>query len=285
MTEAIVYLNGRLVPQSRAFISTSNSSFLYGEGLFETLKIEKGRPRFLPHHLERLYRGAEFLNFSLPDQDALTKAIEETIEANGVECGRLRLTLSRNGEGSCLLITASQGLPYKEKDYLQGFRAVLSSFRRNHLSPLKAFKTTNYLENALALKEAQAAGAGEAILLNTEGFLAEGSRSNLFLVHDGVLFTPDLASGPLPGITRQQVIALAQQAGITVVEKRLALKDLTAAQEAFLTSSLMEIMPLTSFGDQPIGNGKPGPVTSYIKKIFTNTAVGKLSSPPGGIIK
>jgi len=160
-----------------------------------------------------------------------------------------------------VLILAGHYKPYPEQVYEKGFRAVVSSIRRNSQSPLSRLKSANYLENMLAKQEARAAGVDEAICLNEKGLLAEASMSNIFLVNDGILRTPGEESGILPGITREVVLELASQLGINTFEQDIRLDELFQTQEAFLTNSLMEIMPLTEIDGKPVGSGEAEFVT------------------------
>ncbi|GAH78708.1 unnamed protein product [marine sediment metagenome] len=218
----------------------------------------------------------------------LKGAVRDTIHANKLSDARVRITISI-GEGGMVpdpstctqptvLILAGHYKPYPKQVYEKGFRAVVSSIRRNSQSPLSRLKSANYLENMLAKQEARAAGVDEAICLNEKGLLAEASMSNIFLVNDGILRTPGEESGILPGITREVVLELASQLGINTFEQNIRLDELFQTQEAFLTNSLMEIMPLTEIGEKPVGSGRPGSLTKrlmveYKKLVFTKATV------------
>jgi len=266
----IVYLNGSLIPRSQARISALDYGFLYGFGLFETMRVYGGQVFRLDSHLNRLARSAEILGLLIEALN-LKGAVRDTIQANKLSEARVRITISI-GEGgmvpdpsSCtqptVLILAGHYKPYPKQVYERGFRAVVSSIRRNSQSPLSRLKSANYLENMLAKQEARAAGVDEAICLNEKGLLAEASMSNIFLVNDGILRTPGEESGILPGITREVVLELASQLGINTFEQDIRLDELFQTQEAFLTNSLMEIMPLTEIDGKPVGSGKPESVT------------------------
>ena len=266
----IVYLNGSLIPRSQARISALDYGFLYGFGLFETMRAYGGQVFRLDSHLNRLARSAEILGLPIEALN-LKGAVRDTIQANKLSDARVRITISI-GEGGMVpdpstctqptvLILAGHYKPYPEQVYERGFRAVVSSIRRNSQSPLSRLKSANYLENMLAKQEARAAGVDEAICLNEKGLLAEASMSNIFLVNDGILRTPGEESGILPGITREVVLELASQLGINTFEQDIRLDELFQAQEAFLTNSLMEIMPLTEIDGKPVGSGKPESVT------------------------
>lgn len=266
----IVYLNGSLVPRSQASVSVLDYGFLYGFGLFETMRAYGGRLFRLDSHLSRLARSAEILGMSV-DEMVLKGAVMDTIQANKLSGARIRITISI-GEGGMVpdpgtctkptvLILAGHYTPYPGERYKKGFRAVVSSIRRNSQSPLSRLKSANYLESILAKQEARAAGVDEAICLNEKGLLAEASMSNIFLVTDGILRTPRQESGILPGITRETILELASQLGINTLEHDIRLDELLHAQEAFVTNSLIEVMPLTEVDGKPIGSGRPGSLT------------------------
>lgn len=266
----MVYLNGSLVSLADARIAVMDYGFLYGYGLFETMRAYEGKIFRLDKHLDRLVSSTATLGIVL-DKTVLNGAVINTINANGLSEARIRLTVSI-GEGgmvpdpaSCgeptVLVVAGKYQPLPDEVYQKGFRAIVSSIRRNSQSPVPAMKSLSYLESMLARQEARVAGVDEAICLNEEGFLAEASMSNLFLVGDGTLKTPSVASGILPGVTREAVLELAGKLGITVVEDDIILDELLQADEVFLTNSVMEIMPLTELDGKPIGTGKPGAIT------------------------
>ncbi len=271
--EEIVYLNGSLMPLSQARLSPLDYGFLYGYGLFETMRAYSGRIFRLERHLARLSRSAKLLGIDLESIPDLEKALYNTLQANNLSHARIRLTLS-GGEGEPLpdlvirvptvLIVARSYTPYPRQVYKQGFKAIVSRIRRNTQSPASAMKSLNYLDNLLARQEAKLAGADEAILLNEQGFLAEGSMSNIFLVSDNALLTSSEDNGILPGITREVVLELAPSLGIKTRERKIALKELLQADEAFFTNSLIEIMPLTQVGGQNIGSGRAGAVTQRL---------------------
>ena len=263
--EQIVYLNGSLLPRSQAKISPFDLGFLYGYGLFETMRAYTGHIFRLERHLGRLSQSAKSLGLSVIASD-LKKACHDTMKANKLKDARIRLNVSI-GEGEAtpdvpkhpkptVLVTAARYVPLSDEIYRKGYRAVVSTIDRDSQSPLSHLKSANYLNSILARREARAAGADEAILLNERGFLCEGSTSNIFLVSSGKLITPDVESGCLPGITRQVVIELARGLGISISEREVKLEELLHADEAFLTNSIMELMPLAEVNNQRIGRGK-----------------------------
>jgi branched-chain amino acid aminotransferase group I len=273
----IVYLNGRLIPRGKALISALDYGFLYGFGLFETMRAYRGQVFRLERHLSRLAHSALVLGLPVGAL-ALKGAVDDTIQANQLSEARIRITVSI-GEGgmppdpsTCsqptVLIVAEHYKPYPGKVYQKGFRAVVSSIRRNSQSPLPRLKSANYLESILAKQEARAAGVDEALCLNEKGLLAEASMSNIFLVTRGILRTPDEESGILPGITRQTILELASQLGINTLEQDIRLDELSQTEEAFLTNSLIEVMPLTELAGKPIGSGRPGLITQRLMAAY-----------------
>ena len=277
--EEIIYLNGEMIPRSQAKLSPFDHGFLYGYGLFETMRSYGGSIFRLDRHLARLHHAAETLSIAhkLTTFD-LEKACYDVLKANNLADARLRLTVTA-GEGditpnpdTCsgitVFIVARKLVPPPKKSYQRGYTAILSSYRRNSQSPLSGLKSTCYLENVLARQEARAASVDEALLLTEKGFVAEGSSANIFLVDDDMLITPSLESGALPGITREAVLELAQTMGIMPLVRQVELGELRKADEAFLTSSTIEIMPLTRLDDKPIGSGKPGPVTQQLMSSY-----------------
>jgi branched-chain amino acid aminotransferase group I len=275
--DEIVYLNGRLIPRFEAKLSPFDHGFLYGYGLFETMRAYKGHIFRLDSHLTRLRCSAESIRLTHDilttdeGKQSLKAACVATLEANRLKDARIRLTVSA-GEGdmtpdpsSCpyptSLITVRNLHPIPPEKYEEGYKATLSSLRRNSQSPLSRLKSTCYMENVLARTAARVSGYDEAIVLNEQGHVAEGTTTNIFLVANGELITPSLESGVLPGITREAVLEMARIAGITAIERLVKSEELLEAQEAFLTNSILEVMPLVSVEGKPIGAGKPGKMT------------------------
>jgi len=273
----IVYLNGSLMPRSKARISPLDYGFLYGFGLFETMRAYGGKVFRLNSHLSRLSHAAEILGLPIKTPN-LKKAVADILHVNKLEDARIRITISP-GEGAVVpdpstckkptvLITTKYYQPYPEKVYQKGFRAIVSSIRRNSQSPLSRLKSTSYLESILARQEARAAGVDEALFLNDKGLLAEASMSNIFVVTDGTLRTPPEESGILPGITRGAILELASQLSIKATEQDIKPDELFQAEEAFLTNSLMEVMPLTEVEGKPVGSGRPGAITKRLMAAY-----------------
>ena len=276
----VVYLNGSLMPPSQARVSVFDHGFLYGYGLFETMRAYNGRIFLLERHLNRLLEAASALGLAGLNATELGKACMDTLAANGLKSARLRLTVSRGEAGSLtgpgkkptVLVTADNYSPPEKYD--RGFRAGLASFGRSSQSPIARFKSTSYLASVMARMEAEVAGLDESLFLNEQSHITEGSTSNIFLVtSSSSLVTPPIESGLLAGITRQVVLELAGPLGLNTIEAEVRLKDLEQASEAFLTNSLIEIMPLVEVRDNTgkvitIGSGKPGPVTKRLMAAY-----------------
>jgi branched-chain amino acid aminotransferase group I len=271
----IVYINGSLVPHSEAGISVFDHGFLYGYGLFETMRAYEGNIFLLDRHIARLKKSAENIGINLTGID-LEKACRDTLAANGLRSARVRLTVSHGDSDKSpwleaenrptVVITARDYRPYSPQVYGRGFRAGISSYRRSRYSSLSGIKSTNYLINVIARREATLDGLDESILLNEDGYITEGSTSNVFFIESSGLVTPPLESGILPGITRALVMEIAGTLGISVAEDNISPADLHCFSEAFLTSSMMEIMPLVGVKERngeviTIGSGKPGEIT------------------------
>ena len=269
-----IHLNGRLIDAGEARIDPADRGLLLADGLFETLRAYGGRPFCMDLHLARLSAGATLLGLPVPAVPEIAAAVRDTAAANGLADASIRITLTRGvaprgllppTEVAPTLMVAAYPLPASLPTAMS---ACLASIRRNEHSPLSRIKSLAYLENILALGEAAAAGYDEAILLNTAGRIAAGSRSNLFLVLDGVVTTPPPSEGLLPGIARHTVLALAAKRGIPVQEMPVAPAEMARASEAFLTNSLLEVVPLTRLQDRLLPEG---PVTARIRQLYRDS--------------
>jgi len=267
-----VYLNGELVEAERAVLPALDRGLLYGYGLFETMRSYGGRVFRLAEHYRRLEAGADLLAMPVPlTLGALEEAVDATLARNALPDARLRLTVTAGpevGGGSSVVLLAREVTEYPPELRRRGMAAVVSGVRRNETSPLARVKSLNCLDNLLAREEARRSSAGEALLLNSHGFIAEGATSNVFLVRDGALLTPAVEAGALPGITRQTVLELAGEGGVAVEEAQVSQDVIAAADEAFLTNSVMEVMPLVSVGGRPVGTGRPGPLTERLAALY-----------------
>lgn len=253
------------------FVSVNDQGLLYGYGLFETLRLYKGMPFLLENHLDRLLDSARKLSFlRIPERHILERAVYDYVKRNRLRSQGVRLSISYGMEGGeeentgPRLFLTHRDIPYSRPDYERGIRAALSSFRKNEYSAITGHKTFNQLENVLPLRQMQDPGLGECIFLNTSGFVAEGSRSNIFWSRDNRVFTPSLDCGVLPGITRERVIELLEQQGVQVEEGKYPLSALLDCDECFCTNSLMEMVSIVKLDDRTLGKGQPGPVSRLV---------------------
>lgn len=278
-----IYLNGELVQQETATVSALDRGLLYGYGLFETMRSYGGRVFRLEQHYQRLHEGAARLAMAAPlTLRELSDAVEAVLQRNELSDARVRLMLTAGAEGAAGSVTlvAREVTEYPRQLYRRGMSALVSSLRRNETSFLSGVKSLNYLDNLLAREDARRQGADEAILLNTRGLVAEGSASNVFLVLDGRLVTPNLSSGCLAGITRQAVLELASAAGLEPVESEVELSAFEDASEAFLTGSVMEVMPLTRLDGRPVGSGRVGPASERLHRLYQEMVARETAAAP-----
>jgi branched-chain amino acid aminotransferase len=275
-----IYLNGNLVPKEEAAVSVFDHGLLYGDGVFEGIRFYSGRVFRLDDHIDRLYRSARAIALSIPmDRGAMTQAVLDTIRANDMTDGYVRLVVTR-GEGSLGLSPKSCPKPtifiiaagitlYPEEMYRNGLKLVTCSTRRiahGALSPM--VKSLNYLNNIMAKIEAEQAGAGEGLMLNEQGYVAECTGDNIFIIRDGRIITPPIAAGALAGVTRAVVFELAGQLGINIREENITRYDIYTADECFLTGTAAELIPAVELDSRAIHDGKPGPVTLRLAGMF-----------------
>jgi branched-chain amino acid aminotransferase len=276
-----VYVSGKLVPQAEATVSVFDHGLLYGDGVFEGLRSYSGKVFRLAEHIDRLYESAKAIWLEIPLTRAdMTDAVNDTVKANGIGDGYIRLIVTR-GAGSLgldprkcanpqVIIIADSIALYPPEFYEHGMEIITSSVIRNHPAAVSPrIKSLNYLNNILAKIEGIKAGCIEALMLNHKGEVAECTGDNIFLVRKGVLQTPPLDAGILEGVTRDFVIELALAAGITVKEMPLTKHDVYIADECFLTGTAAEVIPVVKVDARTIGDGKPGPVTQSLKSKFS----------------
>ncbi len=277
-----IWLDGQLVPVSEAKISVFDHGLLYGDGVFEGIRSYNGRIFRCEEHVQRLYDSARAIRLTIPmTPEEVTKAMYDALAANGLAEGDayIRLVVTR-GVGTLglsilktacpsVFIIADQIELYPPELYERGMRVVTVSTIRNHPNAMSPrIKSLNYLNNILAKIEGQDADAPEAIMLNHQGFVAECTGDNIFIVRDGHLQTTPTSAGILEGVTREAVIELAQKRGIGLEEKDLVRQDLYIATECFLTGTAAEVIAVTEIDGRPIGDGKPGPVTRQLMDDF-----------------
>lgn len=277
---AVVYRNGRWLPAREATVSALDRGLLYGDGLFETILVRRGKPVALAGHLERLRRSARVLRLPVPDRDATwRRRVIRLVRRNGLEhdLAAVRLTLTRGTGGDGLLpparprptvlLTARALDPALPRLRRSGVRVELLPFHPGLAGLLAGVKTTDYLTAMIGKQRARRAGAFEGIYTGADGEVFEGTTSNLFVVSGGRLATPPLAAGILPGVTRAEVLRIARAEGIAVAERRLRRRDLLGADEAFLTASTIGVLPIRAVGRHRL-DLHPGPVTSRIQRAF-----------------
>jgi len=269
-----IYVDGKFYAEDDAKVSVFDHGLLYGDGIFEGIRFYNSRVFRLEEHLERLWDSARSICLEVPmSQRAMTEALLETIRQNDLRNGYIRLLVTR-GVGnlglnpeqckkpSVIIITAQIAL-YSDEMYRKGLTVVTVATRRTNPSALNpAVKSLNYLNNVMARIEANQANADEALMLNDEGNVAECTADNVFIVKHGQIFTPPITAGALRGITRSVVFEIAAETGIKVVEADITRHDVFVADEAFLTGTAAEIIPLVKADGRPIGSGKPGPITT-----------------------
>lgn len=275
-----LFVNGKVVGKAKAKLSVFDRGFLYGDGLFETMRSYGGKVFRLDRHLERLCVSAKIINLKIPLARAeLKKAVYRLLRVNKLKNAYIRLAVSR-GEGrvgldattaksSNIVIIAKPFFPYPKRYYELGLKVAVSCVTRNEGSVLSRVKSLNYLNNIMARIEVQKQGFDDAILLNNKGNVACGAVSNIFLIKKNTLLTPSVQSGILPGITRETIIRLAPKAGLKVREGGIGLSTLLGAEEAFFTNTLMEVMPVVSINKKRIGNGRVGERARRLKKIYS----------------
>ncbi len=271
-----VFLNDRLIDLDKACISVTDSGFLYGAGLFETMRSYNGVVFSLADHLDRLFFSAAALSINHTyDRKYITDAIYKVLRANKLADARLRLTLtsgpmsqSDQQRKATLLITATKLQPYPAEYYKKGVLVVLCPFRQNLTEPIYGHKTTSYFSRMIGLNLAHQKKAAEALWFTIDNRLAEGCISNVFLVKDSALYTPPIVTPVLAGVARKTVCQIALKNSIELIEKDLYIDDVLAADEIFLTNVIMQIMPVNSVEKHTVGNGKVGAMTKKLQKHF-----------------
>lgn len=275
-----VYINGELYDKAEARISVYDHGLLYGDGVFEGIRVYAGRVFRLKEHVDRLYESAQSIYLDIPmSREQMAEAINATVRANNKQEGYIRVMVTR-GAGSLgldprktsdpqVIIIVDDITLYPPELYENGMEIITASTIRNHPNAVNPrVKSLNYLNNIMAKVEGVRAGCYEALMLNHKGEIAECTGDNIFLVKQGVLRTPPLDAGILEGVTRNEVIELAGKANITVREMVLTRHDVYTADECFLTGTAAEVIPVVKCDGRIIGVGKPGPVTRRLREQF-----------------
>jgi branched-chain amino acid aminotransferase len=282
-----IWLDGKLLDEADAKISVFDHGLLYGDGVFEGIRVYSGKLFELEAHIKRLYQSAKAIRLNIPmSQSKLANAVEKTVEANGVIDGYVRLVVTRGVgdlglnpfvcESSTIFIIADNIQLYPEELYETGMKVISATTVRNHpLAIPPQTKSLNYLNNILAKIEALDANVPEAIMYNHEGYVAEATGDNVFIVRNGVIYVPPVEAGALEGITRAVVIRLAKKENLEVVEKNLTRFDLYICDEFFLTGTAAEVIGVVEIDGRVIGDGSPGPITKLLRNRFFEYAHGK----------
>ncbi len=288
-----VYFQNGVVPLEEARVSVLDHGFLYGDGIYETLRVYDGVAFMIDEHITRLFRSASLIGLDIPKTaDEIRIAIYETLRANSLASAYVRVTVSR-GFGpigldpdlcreTTFVVIANPLHPYPSSYYADGIRLTIASVRRNLKEALDPrIKSLNFLNNILAKIEAKKADALEAVMLNGEGFLAEGTVSNIFFVKDGHLCTPSVDCGILDGITRSVILDLAARNGIPVIEGQFVPEYLSGVSEVFISNSTMEVMPV---GRIDGAHYEVGEITRLLARLYKKEVEGyareKKGSPP-----
>ncbi|WP_094701910.1 branched-chain-amino-acid transaminase [Brevibacillus laterosporus] len=280
MTQQLIYLNGEFVEKENAKISVYDHGFLYGDGIFEGIRVYNGNVFRLQEHIERLYESALSIMLVIPMKiEEMMDAVVETVRKNELRDAYIRLVISR-GDGdlgldprSCkkanIVIIVEQLRLFPQELYEIGLKIVTVPTRRNKPDALNPkIKSLNYLNNVMVRMEASMAGVSEALMLNSEGYVTEGSGDNIFLVKKGVIYTPPTYLGALDGITRQAIMDIVRELGYVIKEEPFTRHDVYIADEVFLTGTAAEVISVSEVDARIIRDGKPGPVTKQLLEEF-----------------
>ena len=280
MAEQVIYLNGDYVSKENAKVSVFDHGFLYGDGIFEGIRIYNGNIFKCKEHLDRLYDSAKSIMLDIPlSYSEMEQALIETIRRNELRDGYIRLVVSR-GPGNLgldpkrcpkawVIIIVEQLAIYPAEAYRDGLVSVSVLQRRNIPDALNPkIKSLNYLNNILVKIQANLAGVGEAIMLNAQGYVAEGSSDNIFVIKKGIVFTPPCYIGALEGITRGAIIELCGKLGYKLKEEPFTLHDVYIADEVFFTGTAAEVIAVREVDGRMIGEGKAGPITTHLLEEF-----------------
>ena len=289
--DGVIWLDGKMVPWRDAKVHVLTHTLHYGMGAFEGVRAyntEQGTAIFrLQEHTDRLFRSAKILGMTIPfDKEQINEAQRAAVRENNLESAYIRPMCFYGSEGMgiradnlnvhVIVAAWNWGAYLGEENMTKGIRIKTSSFTRHHvnITMCKAKANGNYMNSMMALQEAVNCGYDEALLLDTQGFVCEGSGENFFMIRDGVLYTPELTAA-LEGITRDTVITLARDIGLKVVEKRITRDEVYIADEAFFTGTAAEVTPIRELDNRPIGCGSRGPITEKLQAMYFDQVYGR----------
>lgn len=292
--DGVIWLDGKMVPWREAKTHVLTHTLHYGMGVFEGVRAyhaEQGTAIFrLQEHTDRLFRSAHILNMPMPyDSDTLIEAQKAAVRENNLDSAYIRPMCFYGSEGMgiradnlrvhCMVAAWEWGAYLGAENMERGIRIRVSSFTRHHvnITMCRAKANGNYMNSMMALQEALHDGYDEALLLDAEGYVMEGSGENVFIIRDGIIYTPDLTSA-LDGITRKTVIALAEEMGYQVIEKRITRDEVYIADEAFFTGTAAEVTPIREVDNRAIGSGSRGPITERLQKAYFDLVHGRLDA-------
>jgi len=294
--DGVIWLDGELVPWREARVHVLTHTFHYGMGVFEGVRAyqtDQGGSIFRLHaHTRRLYESAHIMRMTIPwDRETLNEAQRQVVRENGLESAYIRPMCFLGSEGMglradnlrvhCMIAAWHWGAYLGAESIERGIRVKTSSYTRHHvnISMCRAKANGHYINSMLALQEVTTDGYDEALLLDNEGYASEGSGENLFIVHDGTLYTPELTSA-LNGITRETILQFAEELAIPVVEKRITRDEVYIADEAFFTGTAAEVTPIREVDNRAIGTGSRGPVTQQLQQMYFDQVAGRRDAHP-----
>ncbi|OGV96115.1 MAG: branched-chain-amino-acid transaminase [Nitrospinae bacterium RIFCSPLOWO2_02_FULL_39_110] len=277
----LIYINGKFLSRGEAKVSVLDHGFLYGSGVFETMRAYRGNVFMVDKHIERLFRSAEAVYLNIPlGKLEIKKAIEDTVRKNGLKDAYIRITISR-GEGEpgldpdlcktpTVVVYAKEFKPYPEDWYREGVKITVTSVKKGSPDYIKhPVKICNYyLPNFFAKIETKRRGSVEGIMLTDDGYIAEGTVSNIFIVSSGAMLTPPAGANVLDGVTREIVIQIARESNIPFLERKFSKDELISAEECFLTNTTFEILPVKDVDGFKIGERSPGEITTFLMGKF-----------------
>jgi len=294
--DGLIWLDGKMVPWREATTHVLTHTLHYGMGVFEGVRAYKtgaGAAIFrLQEHTDRLFNSAHILGMPMPfDRETISEAQRAAVRENGLDSAYIRPMCFYGSEGMglradnlqvhCMVAAWEWGAYLGEENMRRGIRIKVSSFTRHHvnITMCRAKANGNYMNSMLALKEAMSCGYDEALLLDSEGYVMEGSGENIFIVRNGIVYTPDLTSA-LDGITRKTVMALADELGLKVIEKRITRDEVYIADEAFFTGTAAEVTPIREVDGRAIGAGGRGPITERLQTLYFDQVHGRRDEHP-----